>query len=67
MHWPATFGLERISLIEDLSKRTGYSELDLCRALRGLSVSELHSLTHALNKPEVRSELDQRVNKASQR
>lgn len=67
MRWPATFGAERIELIERLSSLTGYGEPDLCRALRGISVFELQVFVFGSTRPQVRAELDQRVSEARRR
>jgi hypothetical protein len=64
MHWPATFGAERIELIENLSRLTGHSERDLSRALRGMPLHEISGMAHGLSQPRVREELEQRVREA---
>lgn len=59
--WPRTFGAERIVLIEDLSKLTGYPPQDLVRALRGWSVYEVQGLLYSDPKSRGRQSLDRLV------
>lgn len=64
MRWPATFGPERIELIQDLSRLTGHAEEDLCRALRGVPVTDVWAFAHGSTHPKLRGELEQRVKEA---